>query len=161
MTFWNPYGVENLARIGAGLTGHPDNGTAYLDVAGGARLGFSFNTFPGTYFDLLCFDAAGEYISLPGATLVVVGYKGMAGTVTNYFTVASLADRRANSLPDFETFYLDSRFQRVSRVDILTDRWALDNVVIGGVPEPSAAALALLAAACASWFRRLDRRPRA
>ena len=93
---------------------------------------------------MLSFDAAGYNTSLPGAALEVIGYKSMGVMVTNYLTVDSLADRRANNLSDFQTFYLSSQFQNVYRVDVVTSQWSLDNVVISGVPEPSSCALILL-----------------
>jgi hypothetical protein len=158
MTFWNPYNPANLVLIGSGLSGYAANGTAYLAVTPGGDLAFSFNTFPSTYFNFVSFDAAGLDTNFPGASLEVVGYRGMIGTVTNYFTVDSFLDRQANGLPDFQTFYLGSEFQNVYRVDILSGAWSLDNVVISGVPEPSVGALAVLGAACAFWFRRLRRR---
>jgi hypothetical protein len=150
MLFWNPYGPENLARIGPGLNGYPDDATAYLAITLGAKLAFSFNTFPNTYFNLVSFDAA-NYGDNPPATLEVVGYKGMIGTVTNYFSTSF----------SFQTFYLDPQFQNVYRVDVLTDRWSLDNLVVSGVPEPTACALTAIGGLC--WFagrRMLGRRAR-
>ena len=159
MMFWNPYGPENLARIGSGLSGAPDNGTAFLDVTGGARLAFTF--FSGAHFNLVSFDAAEETISYPGPiTLQIVGYGSMGRTVTNYFTLDTIQDRRASQLPDFQTFYPDSRFANLYQVDIFTDRWSIDNVVISGVPEPSTGALILVGVLCAAGRSRMrNRRP--
>jgi hypothetical protein len=156
VTFWNPYGPENLARIGPNLSGTPQDGTAYLAVTAGAKLTFEMN--PLNLFNLVSFDAAGYSSSFPGATLEVVGYQVMSVRVTNSFTVDSFLDRRANNLPDFQTFYPDSQFQGVYRVDVFTDRWMLDNLVLGGVPEPSSYALAAIGGLC--WFagRRMCRR---
>ena len=151
MNFWTPYGPENLALVGAGVSGTPQDGTAYLQVTAGAKLAFSLTS--GVYFGVVSFDAAGYNTDFPGASLEVVGYHPMGATVTNYFTVASFLDRRANSLPDFETFYPDSQFQNVYRVDVLTARWSLDNVVISGVPEPSAGVLILLGTLCGFGWR--------
>ena len=154
MTFWNPYGQENLALVGPGLSGYADDGTAYLAITSGARLGYSFSS--GAHFTVVSIDAADAYIGFPGTSLEAIGYKSMGVMVTNIFTIGSLADRRANNLPDFQTFYFSSQFQDVYRVDILTDRWALDNLVISGVPEPSCGALAVLAALCGlarAWAR--------
>ena len=95
-------------------------------------------------------DAA-EYDSAGPKTLTVVGYKPMAGTVTNYFSVTSQA---------FQTFSLDPSFTGVFKVDVLNASWSLDNVVVSGVPEPSASALIMLGALCRlglAWAK--SRRP--
>jgi hypothetical protein len=102
MVFWDPYAPNNLALIGAGWSGAPNDGTAHLDVTGGAYLGFDFTA--GIHFNLVSFDAAGEDISLPGASLTLVGYGDMGLRVTNYFVVDSLANRRAASLPTSRPF---------------------------------------------------------
>ena len=93
-------------------------------------------------------------------TLQVVGYGNMGLRVTNSFVLDSLASRRASQLPDFQTLSFDSRFTDLYRIDILTDRFSLDNVLLSGVPEPSSGALVLLGAACAIAFRRAVRRQR-
>jgi hypothetical protein len=161
VTFWNPYNAGNLVLTGAGVSGDPQDGTAYLQVPGGSDLAFTF-TSP-TLFNFVSFDAAGANTSFPGASLEVIGYYVMSGMVTNYFTVDSFLDRRANNLPDFETLYLSSQFQNVYRVDVFSvssgsfyPPWSLDNVVISGVPEPSCGALVVLATLCGlgrAWMR--------
>ena len=169
MSFWNPSGPQGLATVGPGVSGFAQDGTGYLTAAGGAKLACSFNTFPGTYFNLVSFDAAAFSVNFPGPlSLEVVGYKGMIGTVTNYVPVDSLLSRRANNLPDFQTFYFGSQFQQVFRVDVLTDGWSLDNLVISGVPEPSAGGLIVLAMLCGfgqrwaktRWSSGADRVPK-
>jgi hypothetical protein len=143
---------QSLYLSGGGIPGYPDNGTGYLEIPAGS-MAFSLDHFPPSFplalFDFLSFDAA-EYDSSGPSTLTVVGYHPMAGTVTNYFTVSS---------QNFQTFYLDSSFESVFRVDVLNAHWSLDNVVLGGVPEPSAAALALLGALCGLGWRALCRKP--
>jgi hypothetical protein len=161
MQFWNPYGPENLVLAGGGVSSRPDNGTGYLQVSSGAMLAFSFNTFPSTYFNLLSFDAAEYDTAFPGpVTLEVVGYRPMAGTVTNFFTLDGINDG-TGLLQDFQTFNLDSRFVNLYRVDFLTDRFSLDNVVIGGVPEPPVGGLVLAAALCLVSMYRFRRARRA
>ena len=87
MTFWNPYGPEGLARVGSGLSGAPDNGTAYLQVTSGARLVFGYYTSPTTYFNLVSFDVAEYDTALPGpATVHVVGYRAQHAPVVMDFT---------------------------------------------------------------------------
>ncbi len=148
---------QSLYLNGGGIPGYPNNGTTYLEIPAGS-MRFGFNVFPPTQsypFNLVSFDAA-EYASFGPQTLEVVGYQipqvmGPLITVTNYFTVSSQI---------FQTFYLDSSFQNVFRVDVLNASWSLDNVVISGVPEPSTGSLALVGAVGAvAWsrFRRTRR----
>ena len=155
MDFWPPYGPQSLVLVGTAVSGFPDNGTAHLNVPTGGDLAF---TCPAAYFGFVSFDAAGETITSPGATLEVIGYHPMSVKVTNYFTVESVAARRANSLPDFQTFYLDSQFAHVYRVDVLAAGWSLDNLVVGGVPEPSTGALLAVGALLGVGYRRGRRR---
>jgi hypothetical protein len=152
MNFWNPYGEENLALLGPGISGYPNDGTAYLAITTGADLRFSLT--PLALFNLVSIDAA-NYADDPPSTLEVVGYKthimGPPVLVTNYFTTTFA----------FQTFHLDSQFTGLYQVDVLTDRWSLDNLVVSGVPEPSCGALVVLAALCGlgrAWIR--GRRPK-
>lgn len=162
VTFWNAYNPGNFVLTGPNVSGTPQDGTAYLGVTGGADLTFGLTS--GGYFNFVSVDLAGANTSFPGASLEVVGYYPQAVTVTNYITVDSYLDRRANNLPDFETCYLSSQFQHVYRVDVFSvssdshyPPWSLDNVVIGGVPEPSTSVLLLIGALCATGYARARR----
>ena len=139
---------QSLLLNGGGIAGYPDNGTCYLEVGGDMR--FGPDTFPPTIplvpFNLLSFDAA-ELISGP-QTLTVVGYHPMAGTVTNYFTVSSQT---------FQTFYLDSSFTNVCQVDVLCPAWSLDDIVVSGIPEPSAGTLFVLGTILGMGYMRARR----
>ena len=165
MRFWNPSGPNNLTLAGGGVSNRPENGTGYLQVTPGAKLGFGFYTFPGTPFILLSFDAAEYVTNYPGpVSLLVVGYKGMGVTVTNVFTTDGVNDG-TGPLNDFETLHLGPEFVGLYHVDVfsqngspLTQGFSVDNVLISGVPEPSAGALALLGAACAFGRSRIRRR---
>lgn len=137
MRFWTPYGPEGVVLLGSGVNGAPDNGTAYLATSGG-RLGFTF--ISGMHFNLVSFDLAEDRPL--SVAFQVVGYKSMGVTVTNSFATDGIMDGTGPA-QDFQTFYFDSRFEDLYRVDILTDRWALDNLVVY-VPEPSAPCLLLL-----------------
>jgi hypothetical protein len=152
MKFYNPFGPEGVALEGRGHSGYADNGTAFLSTSGG-WLRFGFTSSPTTWFNLLSLDLAENW---PGSAVVqVVGYKGMGMTVTNTLTTDGIMDG-PGGLPDFERFYFDSRFLHVSQVDILSDRWAIDNVMLSGVPEPSAAsllALGILFGLASRWAR--------
>ena len=137
-------GAEGMLRVGGGIASRPENGTAYLQATLHANLGFGFFTFPSTWFSFLSFDL-GEYdTGYPGtATVQVIGYGGQGVRYTNVFTTDGINDG-TGPLQDFQTFYPDSQFAQVYRVDILTGHFSIDNVVIGGVPEPSAGGLILL-----------------
>jgi hypothetical protein len=156
MQFGMAYGPGSVYLSGGGIPGYPDNGTGYLEIPDGniTRLRFGFNVFPQTFpaspFDLLSFDAA-SYWDLGPQTLEVVGYHLMSPTVTNYFTVGH----------NFQTFYPDSSFLNVLEVDVFNARWSLDNLVVGGVPEPATSSLVFLAALCSVGWYRFRRVPRA
>jgi len=147
--FWNPYGLENLVLAGAGVTGCPDNGTAYLAVSQHARLAFRFTSM--APFDLLSFDVAQYYVSVPGpGTLHLVGY-----TTPDLFGAVTM-DLAVGTLPQFQTFTFDSQWRHLYRVDILNDHFSLDNVVLG-VPEPSGSTLLAMGSLSGlgyGWYRR-------
>jgi len=157
VSFRNPFGPQPLVLTGGGRNELPENGTGFLAVPTGAKLAFGLYTFPGITFSLMSFDAAEFLTNFPGpVSLQVVGYKGMDLTVTNVFTTDGINDG-TGPLTDFQRFNLDAQFVDLYRVEILSDRFSIDNVLIGGVPEPSTCALVLVGAACVigrSWVRR-------
>ncbi len=143
-----------LVLVGAGNAGgSPNNGTTHLETyAGQAHVNFSLS--PVGVFNLISFDATESYSTTPGPeTLHVVGYNA-------YYPTTVEADLTTDGTRQFQTFSLGPTFINLGRVSITPSAWAgfaLDNVVISGVPEPSAGALLLLAAACTfgrSWIRR-------
>jgi len=140
--FWNPYGPENLARVGSGVTTMPDNGTAYLQVSQGATLRFQAPSLPP--FNLVSLDLA-EYTTTSGPARVhLVAYSFMAAVVgTIDFTTDGINDS-TGPLVDFETFTFDTRFQNVLWVEMTGGLFSLDNLVISGVPEPSSGGLILV-----------------
>ena len=153
-------GAESLLWAGGGIVSRPENGTAYLQATLHANLGFGFYSFPSTWFSFLSFDLAEYDTSYPGpVTVQVLGYGGQGVMFTNTFTTDGINDG-TGPLQDFQTFYPDSQFAQVYRVDILTGRFSIDNVVVGGVPEPSAGGLLLLGTVCL-FGRRSMRRTRA
>lgn len=156
MIFQNAFGgPEVLTLVQSGWTGYPDNGSQYLGSGGVDLLTFGFNTSPTTYFNLVSLDLA-ELFPVP-VTLQVIGYPAMSAPVTNTITTDGIMDGPGGQ-PDFQTFSFDASFQHLNRVQITTDQWYLDNVLISGVPEPSAGALVLLGAACAFGRSRIKRR---
>jgi hypothetical protein len=161
MQFGMAYGPGSLYLSGGGIPGYPDNGTGYLEIPDGipggngdTRFEFGFNAFYQVTrlvpFNLVSFDAA-VFANLGPQSLEVVGYHPMAGTSTNYFTVTGQT---------FQTYYLDSSFANVFKVDVFNARWSLDNLVISGVPEPSAPAIFAAASASALALSRLARNRR-
>lgn len=103
---------------------------------------FSFNN--GSLFGLVSVDLAEYSTVLPDAvTVQFVGYYADGGTVTTSFTTDGIIDG-TGPLADFQTFYFDPKdWSGLTRVEIPTWGWSLDNLVVA-VPEPSPGALLLL-----------------
>ena len=144
---FGPNGPGSLYLSGGGIPGFAEDGTGYLQAPDGHVAFYFTNTFPTRYFGLTSLDLAGYSTGAPfPSTFQVVGYHPMDGTVTNFFTLTT-------PLPSFQTFYLDSSFVNLFRVEIFggSAPFSLDNVLISGVPEPSAAALLGLGAGCVLW----------
>ena len=161
MRFWNPSGYHSLVLNGGGISpAYPDNGTSYLQPSGGVGgLAFRFDSY--AEFGLVSFDLA-EYStnSLAPTTVHITGYGPQDQVLGTTDITSDGINDGTGPLVDFQTFTFDARFANLYRVEISGDPWSLDNVVISGVPEPSAGALVLLGAACAfgrSWIKR--RRP--
>jgi hypothetical protein len=63
--------------------------------------------------------------------------------VTTEFVTDGIIDG-AGPLADFQTFYFDSQFVNLARVEIPTDTWSLDNMVFSyEIPETSSFTLLL------------------
>lgn len=119
-----------LTISGGGVSPYaPDNGTGYLVAALGESLAVSSSSpFPQP-FALISVDLA-EYSTFyptPRAVLFI-GYLADGSTVTQSFTTDGIIDG-TGPLPDFQTFYFDSRFQNLIRVEVPTYGWSLDNLV--------------------------------
>ncbi len=127
-------------------------------MPGGA--GMKFGLVPGAYFNFLSFDIAESFTNVPGpVTVKVVGYHVMGQTVTNIFTTDGINDG-TGPLSDFQRFFVDSQFQNIYRIDILGGPYALDNLILSNVPEPTAGSFALLGAGGAVVWSRFRRNPR-
>lgn len=159
MWFENFYGGPEVLHLAtSGWAGYPDDGTQYLQMTAGTGLAFAFS--PYTAFGLVSMDVAEYATALPGpVTLHVVGYisGGQGQTVSTDLTTDGIIDG-PGGLPDFQTFTFDNRFRNLYRVEVLSDHWSIDNVVVSGIPEPSTGALVLLGAACALGRSRIKRR---
>jgi hypothetical protein len=109
----------------------------------------------GAFFDLVSVDLA-EYSTLYQEPLVVrfVGYRHDGTVVTNHITTDGIIDG-TGPLADFQTFYFGPDFSGLSRVELPTWGWSLDNLVVA-VPEPPVCQVLILGAALAAlWsFKR-------
>jgi len=153
MRFWEPgSSFGGLVLVGAGNAGgSPNNGTTHLETYAATYVAFAPTSV--TPFSLRSFDATESYSITPGPeTLHVVGYK--------FDSTSVWTDLTTDGGRQFQTYTLDSRFANLFSVVITPSAWsgfALDNVVVG-IPEPSVAALVVLAAACAFGRSRIKRR---
>lgn len=151
---FTPIGIGQFGRSGGGIPQRPHNGTAFLvgaftdslAVTGPARFG------------LLSVDLAEYSTVVPDAvTVEFVGYRYDGSTVTTDLTTDGVMDGMG-PLADFQTFYFDSRFTDVVRVEVPTYGWSLDNMVFSNViPEPGTWALLIFGgvmAGCRFWKRR-------
>lgn len=128
-----------LARSGGGVSFLAENGTAYLIAGFGASLAASASS--GQRFGLVSVDLA-EFSTLYQTPLTVpfIGYRQDGSTVTTEFVTDGVIDG-AGPVPDFQTFYFDSQFADVVRVEVPTFGWSLDNMVFSQIPEPATGAL--------------------
>jgi hypothetical protein len=128
-----------FARIGRNpVPGRPDNGTAYLQAGVGSTLRFTFTD--GVQFSLFGVDLAEYSTVVPDAVMVrFVGYRANGSIVSTDLTTDGVIDG-TGPLADFQTFRFGSEWSGLTRVEIPTFGWSLDNLVVA-IPEPSAAML--------------------
>jgi len=143
MSFVSLPGSVGFVRDGGGRAGFADNGTPYLVAGLGSSLMFSFTN--GTFFDMISVDLAEFSILVTNTTVRFVGYRYDGSIVTTDLTTDGVIDG-PGLLVDFQTFSFDSRFTGLSRVEVSTIGWSLDNLVIS-IPEPGTGTLLLLGAA--------------
>jgi hypothetical protein len=143
---FTPIRTGQFGRSGGqpALLGFPRNGTAYLFAMLGDSLAVS--SLNGSRFGLVSVDLA-EFSTLYQTPLSVpfVGYRSDGSIVVTEFITDGIIDG-AGPLADFETFYFDSRFSDLVRLEIPGYGWTLDNMVFSSIPEPSTAALLLASA---------------
>ena len=128
-----------------GATNFAYNGTAYLFGALGDSLAFRRQS--GAAFGLVSVDLA-EFSILYQTPLTVqfIGFAPGGSTVTNVFVTDGIIDGGNGPLEDFQTFYFDSQFANVTRVNVPGYGWSMDNLTFI-IPEPSVWQLAALASA--------------
>jgi hypothetical protein len=109
-------------------------------------------------FGLVSVDLA-EFSTLYPTPLTVpfIGYRADGSMVSTEFVTDGIIDG-AGPLADFQTFYFDSQFVNLVRVEVPTYGWSLDNMVFSdAVPEPSACALLLTGGVMVYALRRRRR----
>jgi len=150
-------GSDGFTRMGGGIPGFPENGTAYLDASLGDSLMFGLDD--GSSFDPVSVDLA-EYSTLFQQPLTVpfVGYRRDGSTVTASLTTDGIIDG-TGPLADFETLHFPPQFASVYQVRIPAYGWSLDNLVLSRwVPEPGTGALVIVGLTFLG-LRFLKRRP--
>jgi len=144
-----------FVRQGGGVSFYPDDGTTYLQAGLGSTLMFSFTN--GSVFDLVSVYLAEYSTVVPYAvTVPFIGYRSDGSTVTNSFTTDGIIDG-TGPLADFQTFYFDSQFTSLTRVEIPTSGWSLDNLSVS-VPEPTIGALLVAGAVTLNALRLRNRK---
>jgi hypothetical protein len=111
----------------------PDNGTAYLQTGLTDSLKFKFAN--DTLFGISSVDLCSWNGENPNFAIQFVGYRDDRSVVTADFSGTG---------NEFRTFYFGAEFTGLSRVEISTIGWSLDNLVVS-VPEPSVSALLVFA----------------
>ena len=134
-----------FSRYGEGAPGGgPDDGSTYLSAA--VTQSLMFNSVDGLGFNLVSVDLA-EYSAAFQEPITVhfVGYRQDGSIITTDFITDGIIDG-TGPLADFQTFYFDQEWSGLTRVEIPTSLWSLDNLVVS-VPEPTSGILAILGAA--------------
>jgi hypothetical protein len=143
---------DSFSRVGVGFPGDPQDGSAYLRAALTQSLSFDF--IDGSIFSVLSVDLA-EYSAAFQYPITVhfIGYRPGGSTVMTDFTTDGVIDG-TGPLADFQTFYFDNEWSGLSRVEIPTWGWSLDNLVVS-IPEP--ASLTVLVLGALICFARIAR----
>ena len=157
--WFRPLGVvgpgNGFVRQGGSYSLYPENGSTYLQAGLGDSLMCSF--LDGRLFDLISVDLAEYSTTVPYAvTVPFVGYRLDGSTVTINFTTDGIIDG-TGPVADFQTFYFGPQFSGLTRVEIPTYGWSLDNLVVA-VPEPASCGLLVLGC-LAFWFARSNVTP--
>ena len=119
-----------------------------------------FGLYDGSAFDMFAVELA-EYSTVrpEAVTVRFVGYRADGSTVTTNLTTDGIFDG-GGPVADFQTFYFGPEFSNLTRVEIPTYGWSLDNLVVS-IPEPGTGALMILGVALVGlrFFKRKPRSP--
>jgi hypothetical protein len=144
---------NQFGRTGGGIQFFPKNRTAYVHAGLGDSLAFGF--LDGTLFNMDSVDLAEYSTVVPEAVTVhFVGYHPDGTVVTTDLTTNGIIDG-TGPLKDFRTFNFQG-FTGLSRVEIPTYGWSLDNLFVS-VPEPGATTLLLAGGLLIYALRRRSR----
>jgi len=163
MSFRPLPGYSGFGRAWPGITNNPDDGTAFLKAALAPPQNLMFSFTNGSLFGLVAVDLSQYSTVLPNpVTVPFIGFRPDGSTVTNSFITPGYSGTGPLT---FQTYLFGPEFAGVSRVEIPTSGWSLDNLVVSGVntPEPSPGSLMVLAAvlSAARWRgRRRMKRPK-
>jgi len=120
-----------LTRNGGGTSFYPENGTAYLQALLGDSL--EFYALNGSAFSLVSVDLAEYSMFFTSPTVTFNGFKADGSTVSATFTLDGIIDG-TGPRADFQTFSFESDFSSVVRVEVPTQGYSLDNLVISFNP---------------------------
>jgi hypothetical protein len=135
-----PDGSFPLSHSGGGVPGFAENGGAYLLV--GATTTLAFSSYFGSHFNLVSVDLAEwSVVEHSPVTVSFNGIKADGSVVSTSFMTDGVIDG-TGPLPDFQTFYFDSQFRDLIRVESPSWGYAIDNVrTTNVVPEPASGVL--------------------
>ena len=128
----------SVTRNGGGIRFYPENGTAYLQAGIGGTL--EFHLTHGSAFNLVSVDLAEYSMVFTSPTITFNGFKADGTIVSATFTFDGMIDG-IGPLADFQTFSFGPDFSNLVRVEVPTDGYSLDNLVISldgdgdGVPD--------------------------
>jgi len=112
----------------------PDNGTTYLQAPLGSTLMFRLSI--GSPFNLMSVDLAEYSTVVPDArTVHFIGYREDGSIVTQDFTTDGIIDG-TGPIQDFQTFHFGPEFSGLTRVEVPTYVWSLDNLVLEVAGQP-------------------------
>lgn len=150
---FTPIGFS-FGRAAGGIQQLPENGTTYLHAAFTQSLRFS--SINGSLFSLVSVDLAEYSTVVPDAVTVhFIGYRPDGSIVTTDFTTDGIIDG-TGPLADFQTFNFQG-FTGLSRVEIPTFGWSLDNLIVNQIPEPTTGVL-LIGSGFLLWLKQLAKR---
>lgn len=127
----NPFDTFGRCN-GTGSLSRPDNGTTYI-LSNGTD-SFKFRFINDSLFSVVSVQLAGFNTIYPDFAVDFIGYRANGTSVTNVFSGSGLG---------FQTFQFGSEFNSLSRVEVPSFDWSLDNLELN-VPEPGTGVLFLI-----------------